>query len=195
MLQENRFEIIIPDRLLNRPHSLDKDITAMDHLNRCINAGSNFVFETPFQFDTFVRTIDLAYAKGYHMSLYQLFVNTLDESAIRVRKRYDKGGLHIASETVKDNFNGNFKNVARFYFYFHASYFIENDTPGTGKLLAAFQKMKLVYYRPNNSSYLQHLFNYSASIGRMDDVAMKIIKANEDFNTHDFKPGSIKGFD
>jgi len=177
-LRESGFEIIIPDRILKRPHSLDKDISIMEHLYDCVSRGVDFVFETPFQFNTFARTLDLIYSKGYIMVLYQLFVNTLDESALRVIDRYRKGGLSIDPEIVKANFNANFQNVARYYFYFQTSYFIDNSILGSSKLLAAFKKMALVYHQTNNSSYLWHLFNYSASIRRMDDGAMKIIKAN-----------------
>lgn len=186
----NNFTIIIPDRLLNRPHSLDRDTSVIENLYKHINAGKNIVFETPFQFDAFAKTIDFIYSKGYHMSLYQFFVNTLDESAIRVTKRNNNGGLFIKGEIVKENFNANFANVARFYFYFHESYFVENAIQGQAKLLAAFRKTELRYYSENNSDYIRYLFNYSARLGRMDEGAMEIIKANKNFTASGFETGS-----
>src|SRR5579863_7052827 len=85
----------------------------------------NIILETPFNNESFKEFADLARNSGYHSSLIVLFLNTPYESFERVAARLTfENGLDIPEKEVIYNFEENFKNVAKYYFYFNSSFFI-----------------------------------------------------------------------
>src|SRR5580658_752817 len=147
-LEKEGFRIIIPDIILERATSLtDRSAVIKEHIHAALSRKSPLVLETPFQFDGLVETLAKIRGDGYSMSLYQLFVKNEDQSIARVKDRREKGGIFIAPEQVKENFNGNLQNVARYYSLFDHSYFIDASGNQKMKLVAHFEKEKLIMYQ------------------------------------------------
>jgi predicted ABC-type ATPase len=84
LLEKEGFRIIIPDNILRHATSLtDSPALIQDHIDDAIASGGNFVLESPFQFESLVETLARIKKTGYRMSLYQLFVKDVKQSAIR----------------------------------------------------------------------------------------------------------------
>ena len=107
------------------------------------------ILETPFNNESFKDFADLAKSSGYQSSLVVLFLNTPDQSFMRVAARLTfENGLDIPEEEVTYNFVENFKNVAKHYFYFDNSFFIYTGVKDFNQLIMTFAKERLVEYRP-----------------------------------------------
>jgi predicted ABC-type ATPase len=95
LLERGGFRIIIPDNILRYATSLtDSPALIQEHIDNAISSGDNFVLESPFQFESLVETIARIKKAGYNMSLYQLFVKDVKQSAIRVKDRFREGGIY-----------------------------------------------------------------------------------------------------
>ena len=185
LLEKEGFQIIIPDKILRHATSLtDSPAFIQEHIDDAIASGGNFVLESPFQFESLVETLARIKKTGYGMSLYQLFVKDVKQSAIRVKDRFREGGIYIHTGQVISNFNANLNNVANFYYIFDHSYFIDNSTNQNMKLVAEFKKAMLVKFHPTANPYLRNLFEQSTLLGKMGKEVFKIIKANRDYPTH-----------
>lgn len=182
LLQREGFRIIIPDNILQHATSLtDSSALIQEHIDDAISSGSNFVLESPFQFESLVETLDRIKKTGYSLSLYQLFVQDAKQSAIRVKDRFQEGGIFIHTERVISNFNANLNNVANHYHLFHHSYFIDNSTNQDMKLVAEFKKAVLVKLHSTKNPYLRNLFEQSLLRGKIGRDMFKIIKANRKY--------------
>lgn len=182
LLEREGFRIIIPDNILRFATSLtDSPGLIQEHIDDTISSGCNFVLESPFQFESLVETLAIIRKAGYSMSLYQLFVKDVKQSAIRVKDRFLEGGIFIRTEQVISNFNANLNNVANYYYLFHHSYFIDTSTNRDMKLAAEFKKTVLAQFHSTRNPYLRHLFEQSLSRGKMGKDVFKIIKANRDY--------------
>ena len=187
LLKREGFKIIIPDNILRHATSLtDSPTLIQEHIDNAISSGGNFVLESPFQFESLIDTLARIKKTGYRMSLYQLFVKDVKQSAIRVKDRFREGGIFIQTEQVISNFNANLKNVASHYYLFDHSYFIDNSTNQDMKLVAEFKKAVLVKFNSTKNLYLQKLFEQSTLRGKMRKELFKIIKANRDYPTRTY---------
>src|SRR5215469_2885532 len=73
LLEREGFRIIIPDNILRHATSLtDSPALIQEHIDDAISSRSNFVLESPFQFESLVETLTLIRKAHYSMSLYQL---------------------------------------------------------------------------------------------------------------------------
>ncbi len=142
---------------------------------------TNFVLETPFQFERTVKMLDRIQEEGYFMSLYQLFVKDAGQSASRVEARLKTGGLFIDPEEIRNNFNANLKNVAIKYCQFDESTFIDNADDSKMKCMAEFRKKELILYRSASHFYMQKLFRCSTANGKTYAKTNKIIQVNKDY--------------
>ena len=184
LLEKEGFRIIIPDHILRYATSLtDSPTLIQEHIDDAISSGGNFVLESPFQFESLVETLARIRRAGYRMTLYQLFVKDVKQSAIRVKDRFLEGGIFIRTEQVLSNFYANLNNVASYYYLFDRSYFIDNSTNQNTKLVADFRKAMLVKLYSTKNPYLRNLFEQSLMRGKMGKEMYKIIKANRDYPT------------
>jgi predicted ABC-type ATPase len=184
LLEREGFRIIIPDNILRYATSLtDSTALIQEHIDDAISGGGNFVLESPFQFESLIKTIARIKKAGYGMSLYQLFVKDVKQSAIRVKDRFQEGGIFIPTDQVVSNFNANLNNVANQYHLFDHSYFIDNSTNQDMKLAAEFKKAVLVKFYSTQNHYLRKLFDQSTLQRKMGKEVFKIIKANRDYPT------------
>jgi predicted ABC-type ATPase len=185
LLEQAGFRIIIPDFILRHAASLtDTDAIMKEHFDEAITKKTYFVLESPFQFDSLTDLLARTRTAGYNMSMYQLFVKDESQSAIRVKDRFNAGGMYINTEQVISNFRANKDNVGKYYGYFDHSYFIDNSTNQPRKLVAQFRRKKLVLFRSQDHSYLRDLFIQSAVKGKTYLDALSIIKGNQDYTSN-----------
>ena len=152
------------------------------------------ILETPFNNESFKDFADLAKSSGYQSSLVVLFLNTPDQSFMRVAARLTfENGLDIPEEEVTYNFVENFKNVAKHYFYFDNSFFIYTGVKDFNQLIMTFAKERLVEYKANDLDYIQRFAGYAHSIGPMDKKVLDTIAANTHFISEKLGQQTIPG--
>jgi predicted ABC-type ATPase len=139
--------------------------------------------ESPFQFQSLIKTIDQIREASYSMSMYQLFVDDVLKSTIRVKDRFKEGGLYINTDQIGVNFNANLSNVASQYDRFDHAYFIDNSANRKMKLAAEFKGPSLIRYHSISNLYLRDLFEQKAVIEKIDGHTLKIIQANKDYTS------------
>jgi predicted ABC-type ATPase len=77
----------------------------LSRVDNLVNAGADLVIETTLASLTYARKIPVWRARGYHVSLIYLRLNTVEESLARVRKRVDAGGHDIPEEAIRRRFD------------------------------------------------------------------------------------------
>jgi predicted ABC-type ATPase len=165
------------------------------HFSNAVKGRKNIVFETPFNDAAFKDKLDEAKNEGYQLTMYQLFLDSLSASLIRVQDRNPVAHYQLDKYQVKDNFNANFLNICSYYFYFDQAYFINNTRHDTkNKLYLAFNKMDIVYFRKNDNQYLKLFAEVSYKKNRMSDEAYRIIENNENYKISDFQKPALSRF-
>ena len=184
VLEAAGFKIIIPDNILKYATShTDAPAVIQEHVDNALSQRSNFILESPFQFQSLITTIDQIRETGYSLSLYQLFVDNVMKSAIRVKDRFKEGGLYINTSQVEANFNANLNNVGGQYDRFDHAYFIDNSTNREMKLAAEFKGPLLIRYHSIASLYLRDLFEQEGVMEKIDRHTLKVIQANKDYTS------------
>lgn len=177
------FTIIKPDELTGY----------WDHFTKATAARQNIVFESPFNDASLSRRLDELHRAGYQLTMYQLFLDSLDASLIRVNDRNPVAHYQLDRFQVKENFNANFINVCTYYFYFDNAYFVNNARhDAKEKLYLAFHRTEIKYYRKNNSPYLRLWAEVSHQKGRLDERAFMMIMNNKTYRTDEFKKPKLK---
>jgi predicted ABC-type ATPase len=176
-LQQLDYTIIIPDELELQSGS---DTPVSDAISYCLQHKKNAIYETPFQYPEIAEQVEKFVAAGYSVVLIQLFLENADNSVIRVKQRLGKGGRNIPSIEVKQNFEGNFKNIIRYHHLFNQSYFVHaSDT--NNYIVAELQQTKINYYFPVQSVYISDMLYEISMTEKGNKESLAILKNNKLF--------------
>lgn len=89
----------------------------------------NFVFETTLSGKIWLNYIKKAKELNYHITIYFVFVESMNLCIERIDHRVKHGGHHIPDEIVKRRFNKSFSNFLNIYKdRVHKWYIIDNTT-------------------------------------------------------------------
>ena len=180
------YEVIMTDVYKGRSRDVFRDT---------VKANRSIILETPFNDERFKDLIEIAQAAGYQSSLVVLFLKSPAQSRERVANRAAlENGLHISPGNVELNFIENFKNVARYFFYFDESNFIYTGEKGLNRLIMRFEKGKLAEYIKNDLDYVQRFAGYAHHLERLDNHDLDIITANRNYTLGVRKAPLGKGF-
>ena len=168
------YEIIMTDVYKSRSQEV---------VRQAIADRKYILIETPFNEESFKDLIDQARLAGYSTSLIVLFLQNPDESLERVTTRNKfEDGLLISPGNVKYNFNENFKNVSKYFFYFDESFFIYTGEKGKSELIMEFNRMKLIAYKGNDFAFIQMFAEYAHQLGRLTSDDLEIIRKNASYH-------------
>jgi predicted ABC-type ATPase len=157
-----------------------------------IRKKQSVILETPFNDESVKNLIDEAKNAGYNTILIMLFLKDPSQSVERVAyRRLNESGLLITEGNVKYNFTENFKNVAKYFFYFDEALFIDTGAINSNDLVMKFNKSELIYYKANAHQFIQKFAAYSYSQQRMDKTPYDIIVANTNYDKVGNKSTSI----
>jgi len=160
-----------------------------------VKARKNIILETPFNDEAFKDLIDLANNAGYDTTFIVLFLKSPAQSFERVAaRRAFEGGLVISPGNVEHNFIENFKNVSKYFPYFHESYFIYTGERNANQLIMRFEKDKLMEYVANEFAYVQKFAEQAYRLQRLDRHDLEIIAANRAYKLESQKIVRSKGF-
>ena len=126
-----RYEVVIPD-IINAnfkkqqyPHFASAFDVIEHKVKSALSNQKNLLFEAVFQSEALKETLTEIGESGYYMTMYHLLLPDYNKSQDRVAKRNMKGGMHIAKDSVFENYYENLKNVAASIYLFNKAYFID----------------------------------------------------------------------
>jgi len=170
------YNIIIPDDLFRKAHSLYEGNPVTDAINEALIKNENFVLESPYQQQELTGTLKQIKAKGYYATLIQLFLGREENSVLRVKDRANIGGLNIPANEVVMNYHNNMHNVAQNFNLFDKSFFFDNSGGNyENNLLAVFYKRDLQYYRPTENPAINSFFKLALEYKSINKKAATIV--------------------
>lgn len=100
---------------------------ALTTIRSCISRGISFTQETSFPDDQTEATAKQVRELGYHVRLFYVGLDTLEESLSRIENRVRRGGHSIPQEDVARRFDGRWGALAKVLPYCDEAEFYDND--------------------------------------------------------------------
>ena len=110
---------------------------ALQEIQKAINEGRSFCFETTLSGLGWRNTIELAKNAGFHVVIYFIYVGTLDASIKRIAKRVKEGGHNIPIKVVKRRTRRSFYNFWFLYRHLCDEWFAIDNSQSKSKLLCS----------------------------------------------------------
>lgn len=107
--------------------SLEGGKAAIRIIDEAFEKGVDLTQETTLAGMRAHRTAAEAKERGYHVRLYYVGLDTLDECLKRIKNRVAKGGHDIPCEDVERRFSGRFEALQRVLPYCDEATFFDND--------------------------------------------------------------------
>lgn len=108
-------------------NSLEGGKKAVGLIDECLEKEICFTQETTLSGRKTLDTIKRAIAKDYHIRLYYVGLDTMEESLIRIENRVKRGGHNINTDTVKNRFGKRFEDLLAVLPYCNEGTFYDND--------------------------------------------------------------------
>jgi predicted ABC-type ATPase len=87
----------------------------LEQIDRCIQKGESFAFETTLSGRTYIKKIKEIKAKGCRVIIYFLKLASVDLAIERVKLRVAKGGHVVPVEDIKRRFDRSYMNFQEIY--------------------------------------------------------------------------------
>jgi len=87
----------------------------LELIDRCIQKGESFAFETTLSGRTYIKKIKYMKAKGYRVFIYFLKLASVDLAIERVKLRVAEGGHDVPVEDIRRRFHRSWKNFQEIY--------------------------------------------------------------------------------
>lgn len=100
---------------------------AVNRIQVSLRKGIDFTQETTLSGTRTVKTIKEAKELGYHIRLYYIGVNSVEESIKRIRNRVEKGGHNIPDEDVRRRYNKRLEDLLSVLPYCNEVKFYDNE--------------------------------------------------------------------
>ena len=144
----------------------------------------NIIIETVFNDASFIEIVNQARRSGYKTSLIVLFLDSLQQSIMRVALRgIQQSGLTISGSNVSINFNESFKNVANYFLYFDTADFLHTGLGQVNQLIMSFQNGELLHHDANDLNYPKKFADYSFQKDRLSKEDYNFIANNKSYNS------------
>lgn len=137
---------------------IDGGRAAIHKIDSCLQKGVCFTQETTLSGGRTERTVQAAKEAGYHIRLYYIGLDSIQESLARIRNRVAKGGHDIPTETVQRRFNHRFADVARILPYCDTAIFYDNEN-GFAEV-AEYKNGELLLKGPYRPGWILELAEY-----------------------------------
>ena len=100
---------------------------AVQLIEECLKKGICFTQETTLSGHRTLSTIKKAIENGYHIRLYYVGLDTVEESLLRIENRVRKGGHNIPDSDVKRRFEKRFDDLIGVIEYCDEATFYDNE--------------------------------------------------------------------
>jgi predicted ABC-type ATPase len=136
-------------------NALEGDKQAVKLIDECLEKEICFTQETTLSGKKTLDTIKRAIEKDYHIRLYYVGLDTLEESLLRIDNRVKKGGHHIAPEAVARRFAKRFDDLLMVLPYCDEATFYDNDNGFVP--VAKYKNGELHFMAGHSPKWLQEL--------------------------------------
>lgn len=96
-------------------------------IDECLEKEICFTQETTLSGRKTLHTVKRAIEKGYHIRLYYVGLDTLEESLLRIANRVKRGGHDIDTDKVTNRFGKRFEDLLAVLPYCNEATFYDND--------------------------------------------------------------------
>ena len=100
---------------------------AVAMIEQCLEKEVCFTQETTLSGRKTLDTIKRAIEKDYHIRLYYVGLDTMEESLLRIENRVKKGGHNISTDKVASRFEKRFEDLLAILPYCNEATFYDND--------------------------------------------------------------------
>lgn len=136
--------------------------SSLKKIRECIDKGLSFTQETTLSGYKTESTAKEVKALGYHVRLFYVGLDTLDESLQRIENRVRRGGHNIPQEDVTRRFQSRWDAVAKVLPYCDGAEFYDNDN-GFVKV-AEYRNGEFRRIGTNTCTWIDELGKYLLSI-------------------------------
>jgi len=132
----------------------------LNRINKLLDDGHNFAFETTLASKSFLKYIDKAHEKGYTSVLVFLWLNSQDLAIERVQSRVKEGGHNIPKDVIKRRYTRGLKNFFNIYSKAVDSWMFINNSGNPYKIIADGSEKNETVYDDKLWEELNGKYNY-----------------------------------
>jgi len=114
----------------------------LTEINQRISAGESFGFESTLSGKTYASLLKSAKAKGYQITIYFLFLESVEMSLQRIKKRVAEGGHNIPKQAVLRRQSRCFENFWHLYRPLADDWYLFENSKKTPKLVLSSSEYK-----------------------------------------------------
>lgn len=107
----------------------------LQNVEKAVANGKSFAFETTFSGKLWGNHLEKAMEDGYRI-IYFLFVDSIDLSLKRIKKRVKAGGHDVESKIVRRRYKRTFQNMKSIYSKLADEWYIINNSGKSPKVIA-----------------------------------------------------------
>ncbi|MDA3885534.1 MAG: zeta toxin family protein [Candidatus Delongbacteria bacterium] len=133
----------------------------LNRINKLLDDGHNFAFETTLASKSFLKYLDKAHEKGYTSVLVFLWLNSQDLAIERVQSRVKEGGHNIPKDVIKRRYTRGLKNFFNIYSKAVDSWMFINNSGNPYKIIAEGSEKNETVYDDKIWEELNGKYNYS----------------------------------
>lgn len=134
---------------------------ALERINDCLCKDISFTQETTLSGHRTEQTAAKAKAQGYHVRLYYVGLDTMEESLARIENRVRRGGHDIRDEDVQRRFAARWESVSKVLPYCDEAHFFDNDNGF--KEVAEYTNGELIIKGDSRPNWIRELNSYLIS--------------------------------
>lgn len=112
----------------------------LGRIRELLDANKSFAFETTLSTKSYVSLIKESHKKGYSVTLYFLYLNSVEIAMNRVHTRVQEGGHNIPPDVIKRRYNAGLKNFFNLYKDIVDSWVLLDNSEPKSKLIASKSK-------------------------------------------------------
>jgi predicted ABC-type ATPase len=137
-------------------HSLEASKLFIKELKSNINKKRNFAFETTLSGKMYQKIVEGLLEQGWDVTIYYLWIPSIEFSIQRVKERVLQGGHNIPKEALIRRYNRSLHNLMQIYVTLSCSVFCLDNTQNIPDLVFQSKNGKI---KINNKSIMQKIKN------------------------------------
>ncbi len=115
----------------------------LQSIEKALKKNESFSFETTFSGKLWKAYLENAKKNGYKIIIYFVFVNNIELSMKRIKKRVKTGGHDVESKIIKRRFKRTFENMMKLYAQLADEWYLVNNS-GKLPVIIAYSEEKTV---------------------------------------------------
>ena len=165
-LEPNMGIIIDPDDIAKKSslNSYGIGRKTIEKIQKCLSENISFTQETTLAGRYTQKVAKQAQSQNYHIRLYYVGLDTLEESLDRIQNRVKKGGHNIPQEIVSRRYAKRFRSLCRILPYCNEAVLYDNYNGFTE--VAQYRNGELIIETPTPPQWISEFQKYLQKIGK-----------------------------